>query len=259
MKYIPVFAISLLLFSCGSKLRTDDGKTIRLTGYKTWPDSLVLEIYEGGGMVNASTSLRISKDSCYILISGEGADNRYTFGLDASELDQLFKTLLENNIEQLDVKKTNDIIYDKGTTSLDIILGRKHVNISDGASGRITELHQGDFMRIYSSLQAIAHKKIADQKQNCCFNFDPSIKLKGKNLSVICMNADTSFSDSAFLLKDKICFRLLRGMQNFQIHITQKGKVNYTNYFSSIYPKFNLQKDTSFTLKIKNDTLLVIE
>jgi hypothetical protein len=41
--------------------------------------------------------------------------------------------------------------------------------------------------------------------------------------------------------------------------LIQKGKVNYTDYFSSIYPKFNLVNDTSFTLKVINDSVLVME
>ena len=98
MNYFFFFPICVLVFSCGSKLRTEDGKTIRLTGYKTWPDSLILETYQGGGMVNESSSVYISKDSCYLIDSEEGNDNRYNFKLTKEELDKLFKDLLDNTI-----------------------------------------------------------------------------------------------------------------------------------------------------------------
>lgn len=161
MRIILFLTFFIILSSCGSRLRTDDGKTIRLTGYKTWPDSLALETYEGGGMVNASNSVYISKDSCYTVDHSEDVTNRYTFKLNERELDKLFKIILDNNIEQLSTKQTNDIIYDKGTTSITITLGKKKVNIADDASEQITEMRKGDFMKIYNLLQSLANQKIS--------------------------------------------------------------------------------------------------
>ena len=73
---IPIF---LLAFSCGSKLKTiDNNIIISLADFSHWPDSLILETYEGGGMVNESNSVYISKDSCFMIDQKEDVINRYT-------------------------------------------------------------------------------------------------------------------------------------------------------------------------------------
>lgn len=255
-----IFLMLLMVYfiSCQSKLKTDDG-TIELSGLTNWPDSLELETYSGGGMVYEWNRLFISKDSCVFINSERGVDNRYYFILSQQELDQLLKDVIVNNIEKLGVKKTDGIIYDKGTTALTITLGRKSITIGDGASETITEFRKGDFWKIYNLLHSTADGKIAVYRRTCCFKIDPSIKLPSKFLSIISMTADTACTDSTFMLKEEYCFNLLQGEQSFQIHITQSGKVNYTDYFASIYPKFVLNNDTAMTLRLTKDSLLVME
>lgn len=250
-------SLLLLIISCGSKLKTSDGKTIDLSQYKSWPDSLSIETYNGGGMIYAWSKIFISKDSCYFIDSREGNDNRYNFKLAQSELDALLHDLIQNNIEKMTLKKTDEIIYDKGTTSIAIKLGASFINIGDGASEIVSELVDGDFIRCYNTITRISQTKTSVNKKRCCFNLDQSLKLKSKSLHIIA--ADTNYSDSTHLLKPNICFHLLSGTQSFQIHIIEKSKVSYTNYFASIYPKFLLKNDTSFTLKLVNDSVLVLD
>ena len=160
MKNIFLIPIFLLAFSCGSKLKTNDSKLISLANFSHWPDSLILETYEGGGMVNESNSVYISKDSCFMIEQRENVTSRYTGKLNTGELDSLFRKIIENNIEQLGTKKNDGVIYDKGTTSLTIQLGTKQVNIADGAREEISELRQGDFFTIYRSINDIVKSKL---------------------------------------------------------------------------------------------------
>lgn len=160
MKSIFLIPVFLLAFSCGSKLKTKDNNSIiSLADFSHWPDSLILETYEGGGMVNESNSVYISKDSCFRVDQREDVTYRYTCKLSEGELDSLFRKIIENNIERLGTKKNDGVVYDKGTTSLTIQLGKKQVNIADGATEEITELRQGDFFTIYRSINDIVKLK----------------------------------------------------------------------------------------------------
>jgi len=250
--------MTLFIASCGSKLTTKEG-TIELASYNNWPDSLVLETYAGGGMAWEWNKVYLSKDSSFYINSKQGTDNRYDFTLTQQELDQVLKEAIQNNIERLGVKKTDDVIYDKGTTSLTISLGKKRATIADGATEAISELHEGDFLKVYNLLRSIANAKTEKNRRTCCFRFDRSLKVPSKYLSVISMTADTSYGDSTNALKGEACFRLLQGIQKFQIHLTQRGRVNYMEYFASIYPSFNLRGDTTFILRIVRDSVLVLE
>ncbi len=260
MKYVlPAFLLAIN-FSCGSTLKTTDGQTIDLSAYNEWPRNLSIETYEGGGMNPEWNTTFISMDSCYVISSREQLTNKYYFKLTQAELNKLLADLMRNRIDKLGTEEAKDIIYDKGTTSITITLDRKIVTLGDGATERITEARKGDFFSSYELINALAKNKISVERKKCCFYFDNSLKkLRSKQLSVICMTGDTSFSDSTQSLKEKICFSLLRGRHGFQIHVTKRGKVQYTDYVSSLYPQFELKGDTSFTLSILNDTVLVMK
>jgi hypothetical protein len=259
MKKILLLSCVLLFQSCGSRLKTPDGDTIDLSQYKTWPDSLVLETYHGGGMVPEWKRVYISKDSCYSINARMQTQNKYNFKLSQSELNDLLTTLKDYRVEKLGVKKLNYVVYDAPSTSLTVRLGGKSVNISNGATEEISEAQEGDFRNCYGIIQRVAAGKIMGEKRNCCFVLDKSLALPGKVLSIIPEGADSSYTDSTTQLKDKVCFSFLKGKYAFQVHITQRGKVNYTDYFASVYPEFFLSKDTSLTIRLKSDSVLVVE
>lgn len=141
-------------------------KSIRLSKYDKWPDGLTIQTFYYGGMIPSSNVVYISKDSCSIeYTESDNYRNKIhkDFKLSASELDNLLKDLVKSNIDKLGVEKLSYTVYDAPSHGIVISIGTQSVNISNGATEKITEKNSGDFSKCVNIITQIAQKKTVNQ------------------------------------------------------------------------------------------------
>jgi hypothetical protein len=143
--------ISITILSCKGKSQT---------GAKSgWEKGTEISIYNGGGMVPESETV-IIKDSSGIYIHWHmPATDSVKFRLSATELDNLMKEINRTRFREMKSGETEDVAYDKPTTSITWRNGDKSLTVSDGAGEKIQKGNEKDFFELYNYIKGIAKKQ----------------------------------------------------------------------------------------------------
>ncbi len=255
-----IFLFSILLFAaCGSSRNVPDKDRPLLSKLKNWPDSLVIETYYGGGMVNESSHSFISRDSCVQSGHHNTIHNHYTFMATQQELDSLLESLIQFNIDDLHIKKLDGIIYDAPSFGLTIRLGKKSISLSNGATETVDGKNKGDYDMCLDIISEFVSRHLASQNKKCCFQIDPSVNKSPGYFSLLSEDTPGSYNDSARLVKPEICFSLLPGDHAFQVHLTMQDKSGPMRYLASAYPVVKINdRDTVYHIMMKNDSTFIV-
>jgi hypothetical protein len=134
------------------------------TGNKTksgsrWEKGTVLSTYTGGGMVPESETV-IIKDSAGIYIHWHmPATDSVKFALTTTDLDSLMGLIEKSGFLAMQSGQTEDIAYDKPSTSISLKNGGKSLNISDGAAEKIIKGSESEFFSLFTYINLLAKKK----------------------------------------------------------------------------------------------------
>jgi hypothetical protein len=221
------------------------------------PKDLKIEWYEGGGMLPQSESLFISKDSSYIEYFYSQARNKVYFQVNENELDNLYKQLIDN---QLDRIKTEDkgTVYDRGGENITLTFNGYKNRIAVGSSGGIF-IAKNWVEKYNNCLQAISdlkNKKINALKIPFNIVLDNSIIDSGKLIHIQIADTQYNYSSEKEGLKGKISLNILSGEHNLVIHLTENTEPSYQrkNFtFSNFNFKVNSEKPNLFLKLIEKD------
>lgn len=124
-----------------------------------WEKGTEISVYNGGGMVPESETV-IIKDSSGIYIHWHmPATDSARFTLSAADLDSLASRINKSGFRRMSSKETDEVIYDKPTTSVTWKNGTESLTVSDGATERIQAGNEKDFFALYNYILSIAKKK----------------------------------------------------------------------------------------------------
>ena len=156
MKYAFIFL--LLCFPYYLSFAQKPGNNFELPA--TWDKNFNISYYSGGGMVQRSTKLFLSKDSCAYVEMKEGIDDKKTFKFSVAELAQILAKLKELKADKIKTKKLKGIIYDKESEDVCFTSKDKELCLQDGATATIEAKDQQRYFETIKYLFEMTRKKV---------------------------------------------------------------------------------------------------
>ncbi|EAY26155.1 hypothetical protein [Microscilla marina] len=210
---------------------------------KKRPENLVIEVSKQGGMLPISKGIYISKDSCYQKHRAYQTENKTYFTLNASELDQIYATFVNNKFDRL--KTRNIRTHDRGGVSIFLRINRATYKIHDSGSTYINKGSKAAFSHILSSIKSLVANKLAPLKQAFEVKIDSSIAQVSQSGYLGSHTADISHGfQKNQPIPGSLSFRLLPGKHLLRINFTTRSALpNSKNYLSGDL-KFTVTSDT---------------
>ena len=253
MKSLLASCLVLMIHSCSEK------KRLLISSYSSWPDSLIITCSYSGGMVNESSSVLISKDSCVFNSHRDKLDNQYRFKPVQKNLDSLLDKLKTQSVDALREIQLKGTVYDAPGVQIGISTGYYTNNLYEGGTEEVAGLQPTDFRDCWQLINGFAAAGIASQKRNACFTLDASLKKIKAEFSLIPMGEGEAYSESTFKLKPGICMQLLKGKHAFQLHLTRQDPTIGIRYLASAYPVLDIERDTVVRVMMGNDSVIVVK
>ncbi|WP_299464853.1 hypothetical protein [uncultured Microscilla sp.] len=199
---------------------------------KKRPENLVIEVSKQGGMLPVSKSIYISQDSSYQKHRAYQTENKTYFTLNASELDQIYATFVNNKFDKL---KTHNIrTHDRGGVSIFLRINRTTYKIHDSGSTYIHKGSKAAFSNILSSIKSLVNKKLTPLKQDFEVKIDSNITQLSKSGYLGSHTAGISHGfQKNQPIPGSLSFRLLPGKHLLRINFTTKAALpNGKNYLA---------------------------
>jgi len=128
------------------------------------PQGMVIEMYNGGGMLPISKGMYISADSCYQRNQAYSTENKTYFKLSSQELDQLYQSFVSNKFDL--IKTQHSKTHDRGGTSVYLRINLKTYQIHNSGSTFIRKGSQSNFSNVVNTLKKTVNAKIAPLLQD---------------------------------------------------------------------------------------------
>jgi len=148
-----------LLFSLFMLLAPGCSGQSKLPG--NWLPGMELKISYGGGMRYYSSEIVIKETGSYRLINNEGKEKKEELIFTKKELDDLAVFLRTTSFDQIRSQDRDGIIYDMGTTSINLRVGEKIYEVSVGATRAVHEADAADYSAIRQYITQLTDKKQA--------------------------------------------------------------------------------------------------
>ena len=174
------------------------------------PDKMIVELYEGGGMLPESTNYYISEDSCYVKFFKNQAANILRFKLSSASLDSLYAVFYENSFDKITAK--NSETFDRGGVSVTLRYGDKNIDKEDAGSTYINEVWQKNFYAVVTAIINQANKVVKENTVPFVVKFDKRLLVDSLTFHFEVENFSYS-SDSGH--KETARFSLLRGAHTY--------------------------------------------
>lgn len=117
-----------------------------------WLDELVIEYYEGGGMLPKSQQIYISLDSAYNEIYDFGNKTRVTWKPNRDDLNALYKTLKANNFNRIKSDTYPGEVSDRGGPIIEIHIDGKHYELNNNGNSFIRQQWREEFYAIEKAI-----------------------------------------------------------------------------------------------------------
>ena len=149
-----IFILTLtILCSCINSAKNFDLPT-------TWTKDFTISIYDGGGMMYASTKVLLTTDSIVYTEMENGKDDIKKHKITAEDQKQILEKLKRLNVEYFISEGTDYVICDKGTTEICFKINKdKTLCVASGATEEIREKYSKDFYDTFNYLLNFAKNK----------------------------------------------------------------------------------------------------
>jgi hypothetical protein len=146
---------SMIIFVCMAMMNLNNEKPVLPA---VWDKDFSITLYEGGGMINRSTHITYTYDSCIYDYQQNKSVSTKNFALTATDRETILTKLKSLKLEKLKTAQHKHAIPDKGTVSLCFINGSRKLCLEDSASGRVIDT-EGAFTTAYQYLKELAMKR----------------------------------------------------------------------------------------------------
>lgn len=154
-KILLSMTFTLLFISCGSSKKT---------GSKKWEPGTIISTYNGGGMVPESETVIIKDSGCVYIHWHLPNKDTAAFTLSAPELDSLSARLNSARFLSMKSAATEEVIYDKPSTSITWKKGDQSHIVTDGATEKVSDNDEKQFFNLYQYILDLAKKKLVKQQ-----------------------------------------------------------------------------------------------
>jgi hypothetical protein len=206
--------LALALFSCGAF----GGRELP----EKRPGKLVIQLYDGGGMVPEGDEYYFSEDSCYAKFWREKATNFVHFKLSSGQLDTLYRAFYDNTFEKIGTREMET--YDRGGITVSLRFGDKNYSVSDAGSTYIQEGWMKEFNAVVKAVTAQAAPFIAQAKAPVTIQF--SKELLADSLALYFDVEHISYNTDS-TRKETLHFNLLRGLHSFHVSLMRNTQPSY--------------------------------
>ncbi len=223
------------------------------------PSSIIIEWYEGGGMLPESKNIYISIDSSYYKEWKNQHRNTVYFDVSMIELEKLYATFRENNFNS--IREHSDVaVYDRGGTSIRLFFNDKLIEKKN--SGR-TFLHGNSadrYKRIEDVLLEFVASKIQSKYIETSFTIDESI-FTLNHYFFLSVNQKTLIDTYDSTRIPNLVSNLLPGMHEVDVRFYRKDSLDYNGhaalYLRSINAIEVLETKKTFNIKYNNNYFYV--
>lgn len=144
---ILLITVAIISFSCQSQSQ------------EKWIKDMEVHTYHGGGNVPESKTVIIKNSSGRYIHWVQQKTDTFNFSLSQQELNDLLKEINTDHFKNIISGETDGIAYDKPTTSVKFIWGKKIHEVNVGATEEIKKGNAQAFYSLYNYILALAAKK----------------------------------------------------------------------------------------------------
>jgi hypothetical protein len=138
------------------------------------PADFELEIYEGGGMLDQSTTWSITAGQATYTDHYEQRDVVTQFDLSDAELDVIWDTLRRARFDQIHQSEEHDV-YDRGGTSIRVAYNQESVTKLDAGTTFISGGSADRFYAVRNAVTDLFNERLATLKQPVSITVDPTL------------------------------------------------------------------------------------
>ncbi|MFT4601789.1 MAG: hypothetical protein ACI857_001972, partial [Arenicella sp.] len=122
-------------------------------------DNFEIKMSNGGGMINISENLKVSKEESFWTYSRYGKETTVKWSTSEEELSELCKMLRKNNSSKITSNKKEEV-YDRGGYDISIQNGGHVTRLNNSGSSFIDEKWQENFKAIRTEIDDYARTKV---------------------------------------------------------------------------------------------------